>query len=699
MANLSSRKIDLLTKLIDKEKITIKDFAKAYSITCRTVYREIDCVNKYIDNFNIKIINTDEGMTFEGNSEEIIKLKLYLSAITTSMKAKTKKYLTLVEILQCKEPVKIQYFAKKINVSNTTISHYLKDIKSWLDSKNINLISRPGVGIYVEADEKNIRQAILELLYKNYNTDQLISLMQKNYTSYDENQDTAKNLLNAQLLNIIDFKTVNIIEKILIKFENTINYQIEERFFFEITLQLALAVKRILINNKINLDCSILKKLKKSREFSLAKIIVGYIEDEIHIKIPEEEIGYIALLFQGMKVGVSKLNFNEKYLNSVTEKIINNISKIFKINFDNDTVLKQDLYNHFVYSIYQLNSGYIIKNPLISEIKEEYANIFNGCRSAIDELKDEISIEIKDDEVGYIAMHFAASIERMKNKTTKLNVLLVCYSGIGVSRMLSVKLRQFAQLNIVAISSVLKIDEIIKKQKIDIIISTIPIKRDDIKVIVVNPLLNENDIKKLEDELNINRLIGNEEKNNFTESSLKNLKSISTYSVEINIIVKNTFYTKINSSEIDGIIQELLNQLLKNRSISNDGLYNIKELLLNRDKVGTILLPNKNFIIYHCLSDDIREAAVVVGKLMKQVILTNLIGKKEKVCTAFLIIAPENKKKSLEVIGDLASSIIEYPDFVNGLNKSPNANECKTLIEETLLKKLYTQIKRVFNPK
>ncbi|MCD2347754.1 BglG family transcription antiterminator [Clostridium guangxiense] len=697
MINLNSRQMDLLNKLIANQKVSIDEFSKEYFITKRTVYREIAKINKYIEDFNVKVTNTPKGLILEGTYENIINLKLTLPCFKSIMKAKNIKNAILIELLQTKEPIKIQYFASKFNVSNTTVSNYLNDIKKWFESKDINFISKPGVGIYVKTNEKNIRHAIIDLLYKNYNTDDLIGFMQKNYNESHNYGYSSVDELNIRLLNIIDYKTISIIEKVLIRVKITMNYQIEDRLYIELIVHLALAIKRLEKNQKIDIDEITLEKLKNSEEYNLSQNIANCIEEEIGIKMPDEEIAYIAVHLQGLRGGSESLNLNGDYLNSIVKKIIDEASKVFDVNLKKDLILKKDLSMHLLYSMYRLKCGYIIRNPLIFDIKKQYSDVFDKSKKILKVLQNELKKDISDDEIGYITMHFAASIERMKSKLIKFNALLVCSNGIGISRMLAVKLKRVHELNIIAVSSVFQLDEMIKSNNIDVVISTVPIKRNDVKVIVINSLFNENDIKKLESELNIKISINEEDDEDTFQCNMEKLKAISVYSSELNSIVKNTFFTEVSARRVSSIINELLNCVKENGLINSMQYKNIQSLLENRERQGTIILPKKNFAIYHCASEDINEATIVVGKLAKPINMINLMDKSEKVYTAFLMIAPFNKKESLEVIGDLSTSIIEQSDFIQRINESSNTENCRKIVEEALLKKLYYQIERVMS--
>lgn len=687
--SLTLRQLNILSKVTYNEQpVNVKNCAKTYNVSTRTIYREIETINQYLNKFHLKVINNTGGLILKGNDEEIINLKLLIPCFNSALETNSKKKLILIELLQQKEPLKLQYFANKFRVSTSTISNYLKDIKSWFHDKNIDFISKPGVGIYIKADEKTIRHAIVDLLYKNCNTDELMSVIKKNHL---ENS-------TLKLFNVIDYKTIYIVEKSLAKLERSIDYQIEDRLYVELSIHIALAIKRLINNEKINLNASIIKKLKNTKEYKIAEIIAKYIEDEINIIIPKEEIGYIAIQLQGVQLGSINLNLNEKYLHTITKEIILNAEYIFNINFSEDPILEKDLTMHLLYSLYRLKSGYKIRNPLIDDIKKEYGDIFNKCNLALDVLRKSLAIEINDDEIGYITMHFAASIERMKYKIKKFNVLLVCSSGIGVSRMLYEKLKNVQQLNIVANSSLLKIDEMIKKYDLDLIISSVPLKRNDIKVINVNPMFTENDVKTLEKELNIKISIKNKkEQPSSIKDSFEELNVLTHYGTQINLIVNNTFLTQIsaNVNTVDALIQSLLNEIIKNKFITVKQCVKIKKLLEDREKLGAIILPNKGFAIYHCTSNSIKEPLICIGKLKVPIKLINLMDKKEDVYTAFLMIAPKKNKESLDVIGDISSSIISEPYFIKNLNTSNTLEECKKLIKEVLFKKLYLKILQI----
>lgn len=690
MLDLSSRQVDMIKKLIDYNNITVKYFAKTYGVSTRTIYREIDNINLAIKTYNLNIVNSIGGLALKGNTEQIINFKLMLPSLTYIAKGNDRKILMIVELLHLKDPVKMQYFASRYDVSATTISNELKSIKEWLSKKNIDLISKPGVGVYIQGNEKNIRQALVDLLCRNYNIDKIAASMQNDYSSPDFIDIKKVNDLNDKIFNLIDYNTIAVTARALNNLKKIINRPIYDKVYVELCIHIALAIKRLQNHEEIRLDNFTLGRLKKRKEYKFAKTITDYIEKEINIKIPEDEIGYIALHFGEIKDVNSDLIVEKEKVISAADNIIDEVSSLLNLNFKDDPILKKDLRAHMIYSLNLLKSGHKLRNPMLNEIKAQYKDIYEKCEKAISNL----GIEMSSDETAYISIHFAAAIERIKADRKKYNILAVCSNGIGTSRMLMTKLNSIQEFNVVDVSSISNIDKMLKKHTIDIIISTIPLKRNDIKVIIVNPLFTKDDLKKVEDKLKIKLTINNNDENNSKDDELENVEYINSYDIEINSIFRNTLFSEINAQRSNGIVDQLLSAPLKNNTIDKAQSDSIKNSLKSREKLGTIILPGKGFVIYHCVNSSIDHSLLSIGKLKKPIEMINLLNKKEKVCTAFLMAAPENNKDALEVIGDVSTSLIRESDFIKNLNECTDLIQCKAIIKKILLRNLYIQIKR-----
>ncbi len=62
--------------------------------------------------------------------------------------------------------------------------------------------------------------------------------------------------------------------------------------------------------------------------------------------------------------------------------------------------------------------------------------MFNTLFEAIDKLAIDTHIEMSEDEIAFLTIHFQAAIERRTK--TQLNVVIACYYGLGVSNFLEI---------------------------------------------------------------------------------------------------------------------------------------------------------------------------------------------------------------------------------------------------------------------
>ena len=113
-------------------------------------------------------------------------------------------------------------------------------------------------------------------------------------------------------------------------------------------------------------------------------------------------------------------------------------------------------------------------------MKQSFIEVFNHT-----------SVPVPDDEIGYIVIYFIASMEYLTKQS--IEVLVVCASGMGSSKMLRSRLeREFAEIGVEKIISLHKLsDEDLSRY--DLIISTVPLDLADDKYICVSPLLNDRD--------------------------------------------------------------------------------------------------------------------------------------------------------------------------------------------------------------
>ncbi len=609
MNKLRGRQLQILRKILSATSTRIEDIMKEFDISKRTVYREIASINEFVKNYNLKIVNKTYGLAIEGNIADIEKLKLDIVGYPSEFETKERRKMILSELLQLKEAVKLQYFSKKFGVTTSTISYDLKELEKWLKKQGLTLITKPGYGVYISGSENSFRKAIANFLYENFDTKDLIDFLK---TGFLAKNNIEKNI-DLRLLNLIDYDTVLKIEKAILKVESEIDYEIVESSYLGLVVHLALAIKRLQNGETIEMGEDNLQELKKTSEYKFAKKLAKYLQEELDISIPEDEIGYVTIHLIGAKYRSTTQNYNDKDIEIIAWDMIKEAEKIFDVSFSKDEFLEDGLKSHLVPAVYRLKMGLDIRNPLLEDIKTKYPLLFEKSNRVCDVLRKRLNLDIPEDEIGYIAMHFGAALERKKEASQKYNIMVVCASGIGTSRMLMSKLQMFPQINIVDVTSSIKLKDLKGRDDIDLIVSTIPLDIKDKKVVVVNPLLLKEDVEKLKNALNTDFImeygIKREEEGNFKKEALH----IANYGKRILELCDATSYMAVKGENSPQIIEYILKNLVGKNLINEDQKEQIKERLLKRESLGKIVLPNKGFVIYHCTILNIDIPIVVVG--------------------------------------------------------------------------------------
>ena len=232
-------------------------------------------------------------------------------------------------------------------------------------------------------------------------------------------------------------------------------------------------------------------------------------------KIVENIGNYLNLLLDPLEIyfvfqNLYSINIQKRESSNVDKHLAETIAtelitKFF--NLSNTTLLPasrslyEDLYQHILPMLSRLRLGIQVENNLLNEVMFEYRETFFKVKTIVETLNQELVFDTKINaaEVGYLTLYFE---KYQINRKNKKNLLLVCSTGVGTSELLKMRVQQnFPNLNIIATMSQrqLKHNQAFVKENIDLIFSTLklPLKVDSIPVLTISPLLNGQDIQKI----------------------------------------------------------------------------------------------------------------------------------------------------------------------------------------------------------
>lgn len=498
----------------------------------------MDTVYNWLDEQHALLVKTpNKGMYISvKESERILLLERLNNELEDYLYTKEERQVFILsELLQNKEPSKLYYFAEMLNVSEATISHDLDQTEKWLQKYDLVLERRQGIGVFIRGKERSIRKALITILYDNIDTEQVQKLF-SNYINVLPGKTKQISTIKKKLLDLIDAPTIHSIQNAIDNSEIEMGFKFAESSYTALAVHLALAIKRIQKGEKIIIDPEIYEGFKVYDEFHIAANLIQSLKKVLNISIPDEEIAYVTMHLKGAKYksGLpesSVLKFNEIIISNY--KLTSIIYQMIKI-AENDTGYKLmeneslliGLVDHLRPAINRIQMNLDIRNPLLDVIKEKYPNIYATSIKCANILEKQLSLTMPESEIGYIAMHIGSAIERIKNNTSqielKYNVVVTCISGIGTSKMLAERIKtEFKNIVVVDVfSSTTVTNQWIEENNIDLIVSTVYFENNKVPLIVVNPLLLQNDIEKLTQKLSTLELVQRTDQKMHNKTSL-----------------------------------------------------------------------------------------------------------------------------------------------------------------------------------
>ena len=478
------------------EPIKISELAKLFNVSSRTIRYDLDAIDEFLKYNNLPqlIRKPNVGVKFSELLEHRNKALSFLDTLSPyyyNLSQKERVNVILSELIQQRDYITINTLAEKLMVSRSTVISDLKKVKEWLEERGLYLKALPKYGVKVVGDEKQLRRAAIELLTEAIDIDKALDIVKAPF--YGRSLGGSSQI--AKLFEDID---IPYIEQCVQIAERELETIFSDAAFSGLVIHIAIAIKRIQLGKDIVMPKEELKALEMTKEFAVASNIAKMLEDRFNVSIPVDEIGYITIHLLGSNVAKPKTYLNENWIEYqlLTEKIIRNVSERIKENLLEDQQLFEGLLDHLRPTIYRLRHDLKLKNPILDEIKTNYRELFEIVRESLKPIEEYTGRNLNEEEIGYFVIHFGAAIERKKTAISP-NVLVVCSTGIGTAKLLSSRLQSVFDVHIIDTIAFHQIKEVLKDKKIDLIVSTVPLKCDEVKVVEVNPLLTDKDIEKL----------------------------------------------------------------------------------------------------------------------------------------------------------------------------------------------------------
>ena len=127
------------------------------------------------------------------DSAAIASLKELLGQVTDhNYTPQERQSIIVSRLLPSHEPVKLFALSSLLGVTDSTISNDLDKLEGWFKGHGLELVRKPGLGVFVAGEEQSIRQAIVTYIYDNIEENELLNLVHANLTENESGNETRK---------------------------------------------------------------------------------------------------------------------------------------------------------------------------------------------------------------------------------------------------------------------------------------------------------------------------------------------------------------------------------------------------------------------------------------------------------------------------------------------------------------------------
>ena len=497
---LSTRQRKLLSLLIVSDSYkTAEQFADELDTSTRTVHRELKELADVISQFGLGLVKkTGAGIRLEGTKDAKDELYAFLTqdAKTQDYTPHERTLILMCRLLQEQEPVKLLLLADEANVTVVTVAGDLFTVEDWAQPLGLTLIRRRGYGIELVGTEAVKRQAIRALIAENMSESERIGLIRGEQTQ----GGSKPSIVTEKLMELLAIEQLPNIAAAIRQLPMLQASPLADASYADLVLRLAIIVKRK--QSGMPLEPSNEQGLLhvSSQERDTAVQISDAIAEIIGEPLNEAEQLSIVHFMRGAQPArvQQEMEFaalEQAELHGMMRQLVLRCEQELGIPFSSDKVLMEGLMAHLEPAVHRLRQKQQVYNPHLGRIKEDYSELF----SIIDRSMREIltNVTVPDDEISFLVMHFAASVERTYRARRRIRTIVFCSSGIGTSKMLASRLqREIPEIDIVDNVSVFEV-HLLDKSKYDLIISTVMLPIDPDKYIWVSPLLSVDELKRI----------------------------------------------------------------------------------------------------------------------------------------------------------------------------------------------------------
>lgn len=677
MAGLSTaREARLVEALLrHPEGITVAGLAETLNVSARTIHRDLRPgrpAEGFIESHGLVLHRqAGRGLSVEGEPEAVERaIRDLEDAALLEVSPERRRVEVLRRLLGARGPVKLRALASGLKVAVGTVSRDLDEAEAWLSDFRLTLVRRRGYGVEISGPEAERRRAMSRLVFENLQGSDLLP----------GSPDAPSSAVSRRLLGFVDSERLRTVEALTRREVELLPYPIADEAFVALVVHVALAAERVLAGGRIELPEDVSRRLKQTEEYDRALSLARGISQALGVEVPEAEVAYITLHLRGTKLRQDSsleqyFATSDLEIASRVRDLIRTVEERTGVVLVGDGSLYSGLLAHLERAMHRLREGMRISNPLLDDVKRDYPALFALVEEALGKVfADE---RIPEEEVGFVAMHFGAALDRGQGDFPR-SVLVICSSGIATTKVLAARLEAaFPRIRRVRNASLFELPDL-EPEEFDLVVSTVPLPLAEDAYVQVRPFMGPEEVERIRSHLLEKNLTRGPARRSESEPDGPAGRAASE-SLEVFGGGQERFRQMVEATQV---VADLLDDFfldrheaggsedeaarLMCRSLVARGLAadeaGLARALTERARRGGIGIPGTAVALFHARERSVERPSFSVHELDEPIMLEGMDGERMAVRRALLMVAPlDLSSVGLETVSEISAAMVERP--------------------------------------
>lgn len=684
-----------------KGPVSKQEIADHLGVSKRTIQREFGFLENDIKKYGLGLVNRKgKGIVISGELQNIEKLRREIeqnSGAEAATRDERRRHL-LFELLRDREPRKLFYYSEMLGVSETTVASDMEALGEWFSRNNLEVLRRPGYGVVLGGTEGDYREAMRRFIHESE-----WQKSEKRFTGGSRRSRNAEEAVTDILLNAADSGIYSLLNNdILTRVYNVLSnmdepmlHQLADNAVTGLAIHIAIAIDRVQKGAVLEANEKGLEDLASWEGYDLAVKILREMEAEFEITIPGVELSYILLHLRGSKIAYSGTAGDKKSGDDVImrqmrgideEKLLDMIDEmieIFNPSISYELKCDEDFFRgllvHLRPVIVRLLNHMNIFNPILKDIREEYPDVFQRCAQASKVIERETHEQVREEEIGFLAMHFGAAEERIleRQKAARRVVIgVICASGFGVARLMLTKLSN--HLGDRATFRAYGKDEITPGviEDTDFFVSTLNLDSLGIDCVRVSPLITASDLSQIEYRI---KGYGQVRRRRQDIDFVRQMDEVGVIAGDLSSLIRKYRHYEI-SPNVN--FRELLRVLSMQLTDSLAAAAKVISAVTERERLNSQIFPEMGFCLLHCRTDAVSETVFISCSPRGDDHFKDPYLKGIRAAVMMLMPIDDHRRIHADVLGRISSAFIKNEVFLKAVQDGSEDNVRTELTHE-----------------